>query len=379
MLPETILLVSGLPLGKPSSFSRQLDLLGAFLRESGLEAAITGPFPEPYKHADLGVHSIPGKGRVRAQWEHLQRTAGKNGAAAAILLGYPDQFPFLHREPPPPFPVFLWAQFSRPPDSGCFGTALPVPLTEKTAEFLRERGCSTVGPVIPHGVDTLHFYPPVHSAGFQKEGRDAFVIGTVGAHTRRKRFGDIIETAALLRKRLPATRLVIKTDRVVSADGDDLGSIARSHAMGENLTVLTGELSDEQMRDLYGTMDLYVNQSEWEGFCIPVVEAMACGVPVASLALQGPGEIVPYGDLRIPVCRTLREGGSFLARADTLKAADLFLKVLEDPVLVKRLREEGVHEARERYDIRTVAGQWKKLIGLHTGRDISPARRRPGA
>jgi glycosyltransferase involved in cell wall biosynthesis len=379
MSKGTILLVSGLPLRKPSSFSRQLDLLGPFLRESGLEVAITGPFPEQYDLPGLGSYSISSEEQVRVQWEHLQRAAGKSGAAAAILLGYPDQFPFLQRVPPPPFPVFLWAQFSRPPDPGCFGTALPVPLTERTARFLQESGCSLVDSVIPHGVDTLQLHPPHLPGGSRKEGRDSPVIGTVGAHTPRKRFGDIIETAALLRKRLPATRLVIKTDRIVSTAGDDLGAIARSHAMGDNLTVLTGELHDEQMRDLYWTMDLYVNQSEWEGFCIPVVEAMACGVPVACLPIQGPGEIVPYGDLHIPIHRTLREGGSFLAHADTLKAADLLLQALEDSALLKRLREEGLREYRERYDIRTVARQWKELISRRTGTGVSPARQRPDA
>ena len=36
---------------------------------------------------------------------------------------------------------------------------------------------------------------------------------------------------------------------------------------------------DDRMRFLYNAMDCLVNPSQWEGFCLPVVEAAACGVP----------------------------------------------------------------------------------------------------
>jgi glycosyltransferase involved in cell wall biosynthesis len=149
--------------------------------------------------------------------------------------------------------------------------------------------------------------------------------------------------------------------------------------MERNLTVLTAELSDEQMRDLYRTMDLYINLSEWEGFCIPVVEAMACGIPVASLPTQGPGEILPYHELFMPIGRTLQESGSTLVHADRKKAAELLAEVLQNRVLMRRLGARGLREARERYDIRIVARQWGELIDRCRGRQFSPVGQRPGA
>jgi glycosyltransferase involved in cell wall biosynthesis len=381
MTTRTVLLLSGLPCEKASSFSRQLGLLGTFLEKTGHGVTFAGPCLELYNPFGLGKNSIP-SGDVRAplHGEQLKHIAGGRNIASAILLGYPDQFPFLHETVPPPFPVFLWAQFSRPPDASSLGAALPVPLTEKTAHYLRESGCSAMGPVIPHGVDTLLYRPPDFSENQGEKNReetpDGPVIGTVGAHTPRKRFGDIIETAALIERRLPGTRLIIKTNRVVSADGDDILAIARSHGMERNLTVIATELSDAQMRNLYGTMDLYVNCSEWEGFCIPVVEAMACGVPVASLPIQGPGEIIPYPELRLPVGRTLQERGSTLIHADTEKTAELLVEVLKNRTMRRKLGERGVREARKRYDIRNIAGQWEELINRY---GVSPARQKPGA
>jgi glycosyltransferase involved in cell wall biosynthesis len=176
---------------------------------------------------------------------------------------------------------------------------------------------------------------------------------------------------------------------VISGVGDVILIIARSRGMERDLTVVAAELNDVQMRDLYGTMDLYVNFSEWEGFCIPVVEAMACGVPVASLPIQGPDEILPYRELRLPVGRILQEGESTLIHADTKKAAELLVGALKNRDLRRRLGERGVREARERYDIRKVSKQWEELIDRYSGHrcsghryggsGISPVRQKPGA
>ena len=39
-------------------------------------------------------------------------------------------------------------------------------------------------------------------------------------------------------------------------------------------------LSDEQMRDAYRSATIYICPSRYEGFGLPVVEAMQCGCPV---------------------------------------------------------------------------------------------------
>jgi len=43
---------------------------------------------------------------------------------------------------------------------------------------------------------------------------------------------------------------------------------------------LTGRVSDERLIALYQGADLFVFPSLYEGFGLPVVEAMSCGVPV---------------------------------------------------------------------------------------------------
>lgn len=62
----------------------------------------------------------------------------------------------------------------------------------------------------------------------------------------------------------------------------------------------TGIVTDEELCDLYNLVDLFVLPSLYEGFGLPVIEAMACGAKVvssnsSSLPEVG-GDVVPYFD-----------------------------------------------------------------------------------
>ncbi len=49
----------------------------------------------------------------------------------------------------------------------------------------------------------------------------------------------------------------------------------------------TGPVPDEDLAAFYRWADVYVSLSEHEGFCVPLVEAMAADVPVARLRSRG--------------------------------------------------------------------------------------------
>ncbi len=62
----------------------------------------------------------------------------------------------------------------------------------------------------------------------------------------------------------------------------------------------TGIVSDDELIDLYNLVDLFVFPSLYEGFGLPVIEAMACGTKVvcsnASSLKEVGGNIIPYFD-----------------------------------------------------------------------------------
>ncbi len=338
LAPPILLLLSGLPLMKPTSFSRQLQLLSVTLEDHGFEVLVRGPSAS---NSGYPVH-------------------------AALLLGYPDQFPLLLEGGTYDFPLFLWSQLSRPPNTALLGDALPVPLTDMTRQFLQKGGVTRIGPIIPHGVDISRYRPLTTEERLSSRKKwgvhEGFVIGSVGAHSARKRFDLILQTLAILLMRGIEAELLIKTDRIRSLDGIDLKELSRRAGVHRQVSIITGELSDEEMRSVYGSMDIYLNLSEWEGFCIPVVEAMACGIPVACLQAQGPGEIVPYGDLFIHGSRYVDEGGTVLREADVSNAADVVQNAAHEPAMLEDLGRSGAQEARRRYDIRAVTRQWLRLM-----------------
>jgi glycosyltransferase involved in cell wall biosynthesis len=341
-----------LPPERKPSFWRQLESLAAVWKSRGNPVLVGGPFlPEPSLQA---------------------------GAKALIALGYPDQFPFLQvqsseRLASAPrtslargLPCFLWSQFSRPPR-----TALPelptyVPLTAKTASFLLEAGCCRIGPVIPHGVDTGRFTPPTPEQRRVLRRRlgwhGAFAIGSVGNNTLRKRFDLIIRSFALFARTRLDSRLIIKTDRLVSLDGVNLPELIAAEHLADRVELIVAELSDSRMSELYQGLDLYLNLSEWEGFCIPVIEALACGLPVVTLPIQGPGEILPHGGTLVPDSEVREEDGTILFKADPEAVCHVLRTVAEGTEIRKRLSREGREAALARYDIRQVAQQWEALL-----------------
>ena len=346
-MKRTVALVSGLPLNskRPTSFEHQLRLLARVFRETGRETAVLGP-------------------------DGLPRLAQGDAPAAAILLGYPDQFPFLRSGETEHFPVFLWSQCSRPPDPASFGHARIVPLTGKTEGFLRQADVTRLLPIIPHGIDAGLFRPL--DAERRAKARaslgvsDTFVVGAVGANTMRKRFDLIAEAFALFAKRHKNSTLLIKTDREASPFGVDIPAFSRKLGVRSSVRLITRALSPEGLRDLYGAMDLYVNLSEWEGFCLPVVEAMACGVPIVTHRVQGPGELVPYDALVASDSDAFEDGGALLLRANVQTAQRLITLAAEDRSTRDKAAESGLAAARA-FDVLRVVRLWETEIRKANG------------
>jgi glycosyltransferase involved in cell wall biosynthesis len=116
----------------------------------------------------------------------------------------------------------------------------------------------------------------------------------------------------------------------------------------EHAVTFTGYASDESVAVAYDTSDVLVVTSEHEGFCVPVVEAMAAGLPVVAFdqgavpeVLGGAGVLVtsrdPYalseaiaGVMADPVRRAalVDAGHRRLAELDLAHSADRFVDLL---------------------------------------------------
>lgn len=126
-------------------------------------------------------------------------------------------------------------------------------------------------------------------------------------------------------------------------------------AKGMNL-IITGEslpfLPDEEMPLLYGAASILVYPSLYEGFGLPILEAMACGTPVVTSNVSSMPEV--GGDAAIYVDPE---------NEDQIKQS--IEKILKDKELQKKLREKGIVQAKKfswQKCADETAGLYKELV-----------------
>jgi predicted O-linked N-acetylglucosamine transferase (SPINDLY family) len=148
--------------------------------------------------------------------------------------------------------------------------------------------------VIPHGVDTTTFFPVPPDkrqslrAAMGLHPHD-FVLLNVGGAFWNKGIDLLIRAYATLKPDHPQLRLMMKDNRALYGRSSEQ-LIAEVQAEFPDLItpeilsgILTvpGTLTTYQLADLYRCADLYVSPYRAEGFNLPVLEAMACGLRVA--------------------------------------------------------------------------------------------------
>jgi len=107
----------------------------------------------------------------------------------------------------------------------------------------------------------------------------------VGRIVRNKRQDEIIEVLRRYRRLNPWVRLVLVGGRDDDQGGyaEELRDQIRQAALGATVE-LTGQVSDGSLHAYYRCAHVFVCMSEHEGFCVPIIEAMRFGVPVAAYA-----------------------------------------------------------------------------------------------
>jgi glycosyltransferase involved in cell wall biosynthesis len=94
----------------------------------------------------------------------------------------------------------------------------------------------------------------------------------------------------------------------------------------------TGYVPTEDLPILYNLSQVFVYPSQYEGFGIPPVEAMACGIPVVATQSSAMTETVGDAGLLAPL-------------GDEIALAEAIRKLVSDPELRHQLRERGLKRA----------------------------------
>jgi glycosyltransferase involved in cell wall biosynthesis len=127
--------------------------------------------------------------------------------------------------------------------------------------------------VIPLGIA-----PPVavSAAGAVAAAREPLVL-YVGSIFNRRRLPDLVEAFAGLTRRHPQARLlVIGENRTFPRQ--DLDGIVAGWGVSDRVSIRR-YVSDQELAEAYGTASVFAFLSEYEGFGLTPLEALACGIP----------------------------------------------------------------------------------------------------
>ena len=151
--------------------------------------------------------------------------------------------------------------------------------------------------VIPEAIDQLFLTRPSDEQVRTFTSRlvgDAPYLLYVGSVDRRKDWQTLLQAFALLRTRIPEIRLVI-VGHVIQGRSD-----LHKHIQGcrvADAVLCTGYVEDDELVELYAGASMFIYPSLFEGFGLPLLEAMAMGVPVISYRTSSIPEVV--GDAAI--------------------------------------------------------------------------------
>ena len=175
--------------------------------------------------------------------------------------------------------------------------------------------------------------------------KNAQVIISAGRLVEQKRFDRLLRAFSLVRIKQEKVHLII------------LGK----GPLRKELEALSSQLNINKCVDFVGfksnpyawisKADLFVLSSDFEGFPMVLLEAMACGTAVISTDCpSGPGEIITNG-----------ENGMLTPLADEKTLSEAILVLLKDEKLMKKFSEEGKKRAED-FRIEKILPQYEALF-----------------
>jgi glycosyltransferase involved in cell wall biosynthesis len=183
---------------------------------------------------------------------------------------------------------------------------------------------------VPDGTDPM----PAESQALMHElGITGPFVFSVGGWDHRKKPWGLIEAFAMLPVELRRAHQLVLTYGVPEQDRERLRQFARERGVTDQL-VLTDRLADTALRILYQRCAAFVLSSLYEGFGLPILEAMHCGAPV--IASNNSSQIEVVGD-----------AGLLFNVADAGELATQLVRVLGDEGLARELGERAVFQARQ--------------------------------
>ncbi len=181
---------------------------------------------------------------------------------------------------------------------------------------------------------------------FENEDRRNFIV--VGTLEPGKNLVEVLKAFALFSQKHRHKLLIIGAKGWKTSP---LPAILDSLKLGDSVE-LCGYLPDAELKEIYGRSLAMVHASSYEGFGLPVLEAMACGCPV--ILARNSSLIEVGGDAAL-----------FFETHDVRGMADRMERLSSDPLLVKDRVQKGFEHVRNfswEKTARETAGAYRRCL-----------------
>ena len=137
--------------------------------------------------------------------------------------------------------------------------------------------------VVPEGVNPARYHP---WTGQRRHPRRRFL--TVGKFEQRKSQLETLQAWAQAFGNRNDIELVIKTGYFGSAEAKAQQLVDTVHALKlTNVEVIWGDMTPDQLWELYRSADVFVLPTRGEGWGLPIIEAAAMGLPIVTTMYSG--------------------------------------------------------------------------------------------
>lgn len=222
------------------------------------------------------------------------------------------------------------------------------------ADIVRHFGVDAASITVVYPGVSAHFAPEWEAADLaavkSHYGIDGPYVLYVGTLQPRKNVERLIEAFALAKRAAGFSERLVLTGRKGWLPGGILRALERA---GETVT-MAGYVPDTDLAGLYAGATAFVLPSLFEGFGMPVVEAMASGTPVIASNAGSLPEVVG-------------EAGLLFDPTDVEALAEALVRLCEDGDLRARLRERGLRRAGQ-FTWETAARQTRAVLDAAAGR-----------
>ena len=245
------------------------------------------------------------------------------------------------------------------------------------AKFGQEQALTVHGlktEYIPHAIDQNVYFPiskeqrKILKAKYGLQGK--FVIGSVYRNQGRKMADRMFKAFAKFCKINADAILLCHTDPYDNAASFDTFQLIKRLGI-ENRVKFTGMnffkgFDYKQMNEVYNVMDVFTLSTSGEGFGVPTIEAMGCGVPCVVTDFTTTHELLIENGvcgLAVPICADLT--GSWNVErgiVDIDKLADAYQMMYDSPAMREEMGRIGVEKIDKFYNWNTVIKDWDKLV-----------------